>query len=486
MYHFKLKNMQLRYINKLFMPLLAVTLSVTSCSEDVLDDINKNVNDPLDAPSQFAITDAIVASAFNVVGSDLAFYASTYTEHNVGIYGQMYNAEKRIAEPISATTYNNGWNNAYTNLRVLKEIIKKTSEGGKEVGNFKTLGVAQVLTALNLAILTDLYGDIPWTEAAQPGVIFQPKMDKQQAIYADILQLLTDAITNLGKTSTFASLGSQDLIYGGDYTKWTKFAYGLRARYKLRLSFRNPQYQSVIDDINNSFTSKDDEAALYYDGSSASNPFAVFANDRDYFGASTSLHNKLVARSDPRDQMFFEKYPGTPALEFAPNGDPEEEQERYGISALTSDTNPTYLLSYHEVQFIKAEAYARLNNIPLATTALQEGVRAAFIKVGLTAAQANTYFATSVQPLFLANPLKEISVQKYISFFEDEAIEAYSDYRRLKAMGNNFIELENPENFPLRYTYASSDVTTNNNVREAYGTGQYVYTENVWWAGGTR
>ena len=56
-------------------------------------------------------------------------------------------------------------------------------------------------------------------------------------------------------------------------------------------------------------------------------------------------------------------------------------------------------------------------------------------------------------------------------------------------MGDNFIVLDNPLNpskFPLRFTYGSDDVTTNENVRNAYGDGSYVYTENVWWAGGTR
>ena len=40
--------------------------------------------------------------------------------------------------------------------------------------------------------------------------------------------------------------------------------------------------------------------------------------------------------------------------------------------------------------------------------------------------------------------------------------------------------------FPLRMAYGAEDVNTNVNVREAYGDGTYVYSENVWWAGGTR
>jgi hypothetical protein len=80
-------------------------------------------------------------------------------------------------------------------------------------------------------------------------------------------------------------------------------------------------------------------------------------------------------------------------------------------------------------------------------------------------------------------------VQKYISFFESEAVEAYNDIRRLKALGENFITLENPNNatqFPQRFTYGADDVTTNLNIADAYGNGSYVYTEKVWWAGGTR
>jgi len=60
----------------------------------------------------------------------------------------------------------------------------------------------------------------------------------------------------------------------------------------------------------------------------------------------------------------------------------------------------------------------------------------------------------------------------------------------MKALGENFIELKNPKNaqnlFPLRTPYGADDVTTNPAVEQAYGDGQYVYSENVWWAGGTR
>ena len=474
-------------IKYLAVPVLLLIMA--GCSKDKLEEINVNKNNPLDVPSRLLITDVITKTAFSITGSDFAFYASVYTEHNVGIYNQMYNAEIRSAEPALATTYNNTWGSVYETLYNLKIIINKTSEGGDEVGNYHTLGIAQVLTAYNLAILTDLMGDVPYTEALQPGVIFQPSLDKQEAIYTEIFRLLDEGIANMGKETTAAGLGTQDFLYGGNIGKWTQFAYGLKARYTARLAFRNGgKWDDVIAFANQSFTSAADEAKFVYNGSSTNSPFYTFFIDRDYFGASTSLHNKLTQRNDPRDGVFFVPYSGSGDVVFAPNGTPSQVQGYYGISGIMSPTAPTYLLSYHELEFLKAEAYARNNGASAdAEAALEKGLTAAFAKVGMELD--STYWVDEVLPLFNADPVKEIMVQKYISFFESEAVEAYNDIRRLRALGNDFITLENPNNatqFPQRFTYGADDVTTNLNIADAYGNGSYVYTEKVWWAGGTR
>lgn len=468
-----------------------LAIMLLSCSESIMDEINTNVNDPTYVPSRLIITDAMTSTAFSTTGGDFAFYASVYIEHNTGIWNQFYNAEIRTTGPTSSTTYNNTWNSIYANLYALKKVIDKCSEGGSESGNYHTLGVAQVLTAYNLAVLTDGMGDVPWTEALQPGVKFTPVLDRQQAIYADIFRLLDDAITNLEKTSVFPPLDEQDFIYGGDQDLWKKFAYGLKARFTMRLSLRNPDYNSVIEFADKSFSSASEQAKFDYNGNTSNSPFYRMFIDRDYYGSSQSLHNKLAERNDPRDQIFFVPYPGTSAIVFAPNGTPGQIQGLYSVSGISTSTAPTYLLSYHEIEFLKAEAYARLNNIPLAEQSLRKAVRAAFQKpnIGLTSAGADNYFNNSILPRFNANPLSEIMNQKYIAFFEEEAFEAYNDYRRLKAMGNNVIKLENPlnnNNFPLRFSYGTADVTTNVNIRDAYGDGTYVYRENVWWAGGSR
>jgi hypothetical protein len=471
---------------------VVLALSFWSCSESIMDEINKNINDPSDMTSNLIITDAMTTSAFNVTGGDFAFYASIYIEHNVGSWGQFYNADIRSSEPSSSTSYNNAWNALYANLYTLKVVREKCSEGGSEQGNYHTLGIAQILTAYNLGSLTDAMGDVPWTQALQPGVIFTPVLDKQEDIYDDIFQLLDDAIANLEKETIFPSLGLQDLIYGGDIDLWKKFANGLKARYTMRLSLKAPAYADVITFANQSFTSGDEQAQFNYNGNTSQSPYYCMFQDRDYYSASQSLHDKLVARSDPRDSVFFMPHPDAEeGLVFAPNGTANQVQGFYSISAISTITAPTYLLSYHELEFLKAEAYVRTGNLALADTALKKGVTAAFQKlnIGLTAADAVGYFNSSVRPKFTANPLSEVMNQKYIAFFEEEAFEAYNDYRRLQAMGDNVIQLNNPLNtnrFPLRFSYGSSDITTNFNIREAYGDGMYVYSEKVWWSGGTR
>ncbi|GAB1404083.1 hypothetical protein MASR1M74_12620 [Lentimicrobium sp.] len=135
----------------------AFILAMAGCSQDTLEDINKNKNNPVDVPAKLIITDAITKTAFSITGSDLAFYASVYVEHNVGIYNQMYNAEIRSGEPSLATTYNNSWGSIYETLYNLKIILNKTAEGGSEEANVHVRGMAQVLTAYNLAILAWIF-----------------------------------------------------------------------------------------------------------------------------------------------------------------------------------------------------------------------------------------------------------------------------------------------------------------------------------------
>jgi len=501
-----------------------------SCSEDALDKVNKNNDNPTIVDSKYILAEVITSTAFHNIGGDFNTYFSTYIEHEVGIHNQLFRAETRMNEPSSSSTFNNVWASLYTALRDSRIVIDKCSEGGNQAGNFVTRGIAEVLAAYNSALITDMFGDAPWSEAAliQPNglpVFMQPKIDKQVDIYKGIFDYLDAAITDLQKTDTHfsGSVGSYDLLYKGDKTKWLKLAYGLKARYTLRLlakaSNKEAELNKVLDYVSKSFTSASDQAALNIYNEVNYNPLFDFQWSRDGLAASESLSEKLIERNDPRLRRVFVdagwwQMEGADDDYFfmAPNGTPEQIQGFYNTSIFVySQVAPTMFMSYHELLFIKAEALARKGD-PAAKDVLKEAVIAGMINTEVNVAAAfaapevnywggleettdaieedemEEYFDTEVEPLFDANPLKEVMIQKYLAFFgaSGESTEAYNDVRRLKALGENFIGLANTRKFPLRCGYGNSDTTTNPSVKTAYGDGQYVYSENVWWAGGTR
>ncbi|MBD1434657.1 SusD/RagB family nutrient-binding outer membrane lipoprotein [Sphingobacterium sp. DN00404] len=513
--------------------LLVTPIAFTSCSEDRMDEINFNPNNPLDVEAKFILADVITSTAVRSVGGDLNSYLSSYVEHEVGVYNQLWNAEHRDGEPQTATTFNNSWNSIYETAKNARIVVEKCSEGGSQEGNFATLGVGQILLAYNLAILTDMYGDIPYSEAFNPFENKTPKLDKQEALYSEIMTLLDAAIDNIPKGDTHGSgvYNSHDLLFRGDNGKWIKFAHGLKARYTMRLlnvtSNETQALEDVIEFVENSFSSATEEAAFNVYDAQNLNPLFDFQWSVDLLGASKSIADKFIERNDPRRNRNFtnadwvqvdnmETGSNSYGL-LAPNGESEQKQYSYLTSTFVfSQTASTLLLSYHELQFLKAEAMARLNRStadiePVLKTAIEaainnseKSVETAFVAPALvqyggltkkspaiTVTDIDSYFEDEVKPLFQANPLKEIAVQKYLAFFgaSGESTETYNDIRRWKALGEDLIELKNPNNaskFPLRLPYGASETTTNPNVEAAYGNGTYVYSENVWWAGGTR
>ena len=106
-------------------------------------------------------------------------------------------------------------------------MLKKCSKDGPQEGNDVTKGMAEVMIALNTAILTDMFGDTPWSEAAAPvklPEILNPKIDEQENIYKEILSLLDQAIADLqGKDAHVSgSVGEHDLLYKGNAQAWIK------------------------------------------------------------------------------------------------------------------------------------------------------------------------------------------------------------------------------------------------------------------------
>ena len=164
--------------------LALATMLYSSCSEDMMDRINKDETSKTAdrVGAQFQLTDAEVATAYSVVNGAYAWYVSSYTEQLFGTgNNQLLKIEQRqVSEVAGATTFNNEWNSTYSNLMNLKQMIDKCSEGGMDEGKNDLLGMAQLLAAINWGVLTDLHGDIPFSECFTGALA--PKIDSQESV----------------------------------------------------------------------------------------------------------------------------------------------------------------------------------------------------------------------------------------------------------------------------------------------------------------
>ena len=497
-----------------------LSLSLASC-EDVMDDINKKPDNPANEMINPALqlTDGIMSTGYSTVSGNLAWVASSLTEQLVGVGGnQFYNLEIRnVSQTASSSTCNNEWNSTYYNINNLKLALAKAEEGGLYPEYVDVRGMVKTLLALNYGILTDLFGDIPCSEATENT---QPKVDKQQDVYTTIFSYLDGAIADLesAKADGVAFAGSQDILYNGDLDKWIAFAYALKARYNLHLMAVDQNAAA------NALAAAQKAKELGFDGaeitgftsyaSSNCNPWAAFWNDRNYNASSKTVADLMNDRNDPRIDVYSTPwaYQGEVlATEVAVPGDLEDARTVYGTaegegfaipawlnvySFAEGEAGSIHMMSKAELYFILAELEAR--NGSDYSEDFAAAVEASFADYGSFGVAVNgtaADYVASLSSRLSENALKEIMIQKYLSQCRDEQIETYNDFRRMEALGNagDYVQKTNGYNtqggnnrWPVRYPYGNSDVIANPNVADLYGDGMYVFTEKVWWAGGTR
>ncbi len=473
-----------------YLGVLSISLLLFSCTKEAMDDVNVDKNSTDKMTAKNLIPDAILKSAYETTSTDLAWYTSVFVEQSAGTWGQLASADKRIGMN-SSSTFDNSWNSLYDVMNICYTVIQKTDPTtGEEKDNYVCRGIAEILMAYNLGMATDLWGEVPYDEAFKGLSNLKPAYQNQSVIYPKIQALLTDAIANLKLAGKIPS--TLDFTYGGDKTKWIKAAYSLKARYFLRLSQKSATASTdALAAAALGFSSADDEMmfAEYGAGPGSWNPWFEEWYGRSMMSESQTLDNLFTDRNDPRyDWAVLGDVDGA-----APNGTAKEQQGGYNVSAFSTNSMdlssyPTPMMTYHELLFIVAEAKFR-NSDPTWTNSLQDAIAASFtynekfnawgdVAYSKTAAD---YYTDEVLPrLTVGNELKEILTQKYLSEYQFEAIQAYNDYRR-----TGIPTMNNPKNatvgFVNRLPFAYSEFSNNPaNVPTVN-----IYTDKVWWAGGT-
>lgn len=285
-------------------------------------------------------------------------------------------------------------------LKELQQIIAAT-EGNVELIN--QFAIANIWRVFILHRATDMYGDVPYTEAGQGYIngVFKPTYDKQSAIYPMMLEQLERSISQLDATkSTF---GNNDVLYQGNIAKWKTFAYSLMLRLGMRLSNVEPDLAKnwVEKAIGGGVMQSNEDIAKvnHVAGNGNTQNWDSFELKRESFPESNAgkgpvklsrtLIDALIERNDPRIPFYATlwegnilsqqtaKLPSTtdPSLQKGlPNGFDATTIKQvipdFNNNMLTtfSEPNtatvaslnaPTILLSYSEIEFLLAEAALR-------------------------------------------------------------------------------------------------------------------------------
>lgn len=308
---------------------------------------------------------------------------------------------------------NDLWNNYYRTLISIRKI-EKDIDASPDVAKLQHIkSMLTILKAYKTLKMTDIFGDIPFSEAGRAdegSSYYAVKFDTQEEIYTTLLTALKESVATLSTGSDQISLNSSETLFNNDITMWRKFGNSLRLRYAMRISEVNPSLASEhiqealtlpllentehvgVSPAAQGFTGEGREwsfnSGLYLRmGSTA---WQLMSNNNDTDG------NGIF---DQRARIFFETnvnnqwIPKEQNLSASDGGEPynvrrDDNWNNKGAGNLLSNFNyyfgrdkniPELIITAAEVYFLKAEAAVRgiggAANMANAKIHYEEGVR---------------------------------------------------------------------------------------------------------------
>lgn len=386
-------------------------------------------------------------------------YAGGFVQHYAGSWAVTQYGNKFINSDEYAVAL---WRNVYAHE--MKSIVDILDVTGKDPSAVNMNAVAKIMRVMIAQRLTDIYGDVPYSEAGlafSKGIV-TPKYDKQQDIYASFFKDLDEAFNQL---NTGKDLIKGDLFYKGDVSKWKKLANTMRLRAAMRISevspaeaekqakaaLQNGVFESNEDNCimhHLDFPFSDDPARLDYRGNGLS--YGFIGNEQgDHF--SSLLIDYLKNNGDPRLTMIATPKTSSSIIPWNPIQPGETLYEgikpgvfRWELDAgsnsasgiqpyLKLRTTPYLHVSYSETQLLLAEAAFRGWVSGSAADYYKKGVEAGIKQLEIygatpaTQTAINTYLAA--KPLVAGNEKEQIATQIWVTYLFN-SIEAYSNWRR--------------------------------------------------------
>ncbi|MFB9863025.1 SusD/RagB family nutrient-binding outer membrane lipoprotein [Rufibacter immobilis] len=511
-------------MKKIFYAALVAATMFGSVSCESWLDVNENPNGPdglIEPHLYLAPMQAELAIALQNDGRYIGKYINNWhqaaAETNWDRHG--YTASSDAGATLWRSTY-------YTSGLNLVNMIASAEKDQK----WEIVGIGHALQAYNWQITTDNHGEIIMSEAFdQTKSSFN--YDKQEAVYAEVVKQaeLALAAFEKAKATPYANktlLGlnaNSDLMYGGDINKWIKFTYGILAINASHLSNKSSYDPiKVAEYVDKSFASRADDALIRFEGTNTTNA-SFFGPMRGNIGSASGsinlrqsrfivglldgtnavLQDPALVGQDP-ETIFANQHLKDPRLPvmLSPASDGQYRGIAYaGVSdyatasqprslwGTTSDNPPAAsvgkyifnnnasfpIMTYAQLQFIKAEALYRSNQKAPALQAYKNGVEShmEYVKSFLTIPEERTLFdARKVK--YLASPLlvptestltlSHIMLQKYVAQWGWGFIETWTDLRRY-----HYVDSYNgSENVPGEPVPVGGDLDASDNVFRGY------------------
>ncbi len=308
---------------KLVISIATAALCMFSCSDEYLENLNTD-------PSKAATIDpnAQLTTAQLQTYGDLGMveiyrnYLYGFTQQLMGCWNTTnYGGRHTIADSEMSRI----WTSFYTNA--IKNLTDAEFRTSGDESNVNINAVTKIYRVYMMSIITDIYGDVPCSEAGKGyvGRIFNPVYDTQEDIYDSFFKDLAEAVEALDESKDAVT---GDLIYNGDISKWRKLANSLRLRFAMRISNAAPEkaeteFEAALAAEGGIMENSGDDALIKYMdvafsfGQDSYSDYRSNALSKLLFGNDpannpsyicSTLFNELYDNGDPRTFMISRCY----------------------------------------------------------------------------------------------------------------------------------------------------------------------------------
>ncbi len=460
------------------------------CTKD-FEEINTNPNNPNSVQPGFLLRQVI----YNF-GDEMSFEGfvagDLLSQHRTALDFNLFDRHALKSPQLGG----NPWPIFYTNLRD-NEIILKQS---REVQTFAVYeGPALILKAYMAAGLTDLFGDVPYSEAFN-GVdgSVTPKYDLQSSIYMNESGILDNLDKGIAAINNYAGIiGLEgDILFGGNLDQWVTFANSLKIKALLRISNKvnvSSKMQTVFNTGN--YLKENSQNAVFNFTNTDPNSFRLAQlriGDFNNFVLSTTMEDVLKDLNDPRITKFFRPTETSMGTEFkglingidASSTSVELAELSLAGTAFREDTSTldANFLTAWETAFNLAEAAERGLISADARSLYETGVTLAF-QYWQTELPADYLSGPAAYDAPGTTPIQQIVTQKWIANIIN-SYEGWVEWRRTgfpeflpisASLNNGFI--------PVRMPYPAEEEALNaeNYQQAANATNGNDVNAPVWW-----